>query len=181
MECFRSSGCITRHPDITRTLLTTSLLIAVQFPNRPPSSQVRELPNHERVDLRCSPNKNMAQKLPKRVVWIAVCFALVLVVLVIFEVAGIVPPRVFGVLCLVAMIVAAIAFWRVFKTLSLLPASEGERPRVSSRKRWFVLVGALIWLVLGFWLTRGQPLLPRLVGAAVVVLFVSPYAMRKRK
>ena len=168
-------------PDTSFVLKSGHFYLLTTLTDRPPSSQVRELPNHERVDLRCSPNKNMAQKLPKRVVWIAVCFALVLVVLVIFEVAGIVPPRVFGVLCLVAMIVAAIAFWRVFKTLSLLPASEGERPRVSSRKRWFVLVGALIWLVLGFWLTRGQPLLPRLVGAAVVVLFVSPYAMRKRK
>ena len=168
-------------PDTSFVLKSGHFYLLRTLTDRPPSSQVRELPNHERVDLRCSPNKNMAQKLPKRVVWIAVCFALVLVVLVIFEVAGIVPPRVFGVLCLVAMIVAAIAFWRVFKTLSLLPASEGERPRVSSRKRWFVLVGALIWLVLGFWLTRGQPLLPRLVGAAVVVLFVSPYAMRKRK
>ena len=123
----------------------------------------------------------MDQKLTKSIVWPAVCFALTLVVFTTLLVAGIVPPRVFAILCLAAMIIAGISVSRVLRTKSLLSVPEDERPRISNRKRGFVLAGALVWLVLAFWLTRGEPWLPRLVGAAVVVAFVSPFALSRRK
>jgi hypothetical protein len=122
----------------------------------------------------------MNLKAPRGIVWVVLCYVLALVVLTTLEVAGIVAPRVFAMLCLVAMIIAGVAFYRAFKSASSLPSSTGERRRLSERKRWYVLSAAFLWVVVASWLIRGGPWLPRLVGAAVVVVFVAPLMLRRR-
>ena len=122
----------------------------------------------------------MNLKFPKGIVWLVLCYVLALVVLTTLEVAGIVSPRAFAILVLASMITAAIAFSRVFKRAFLLRSPTEERPALSERKRWYVLSAALLWIMLAFWLTRGEPWIPRLVGAAVVIVFVAPVMLKRR-
>ncbi|MEA2263800.1 MAG: hypothetical protein QOJ51_6625 [Acidobacteriaceae bacterium] len=117
---------------------------------------------------------------PRGIVRVVLCLVLALVVFTTLEVAGIVAPRVFAILCLVAMIIAGVAFYRAFNSASSLPSPTGERRRLSERKRWYVLSLAFLWVVVASWLTRGEPLLPRLVGAAVVIVFVALLMLRRR-
>jgi hypothetical protein len=117
---------------------------------------------------------------PRGIIWVALGLVLALIVFTTLEIEGVVAPRGFAILCLVAMIIAAVAFYRVFKSASPLPPPSGERPRLSERKRWYVLSAAFLWVVLASWLTRGGPWLPRLVGAAVVIALVAPLMLRRR-
>jgi hypothetical protein len=121
----------------------------------------------------------MNPKAPRGMIWVALGLVLALVLFTTLEVAGVVAARGFAILCLVAMIIAGVAFYRVLKSVSTAPPA-GERPLLSERKRWYVLSAAFVWVVLASWLTRGGPWLPRLVGAAVVVAFVAPLMLRKR-
>jgi amino acid transporter len=121
----------------------------------------------------------MNLKAPRGIIQVALGLVLALIVVTAVEVTGVVALRGFAILCLVAMIIAGVAFIRVFKRVSpLTPAAEG-RPRLSERKRWYVLSAAFLWVVLAFWLTRGGPLLPRLVGSAVVIALVAPLMLRR--
>lgn len=95
----------------------------------------------------------MNLKAPRGIVWVVLCYVLALIVFTTLGAAGIVVPRVFAVLCLVAMIVAGVAFYRLFKSAFSLPSPTGERPRLSERKRgtccrrhssgWWWLPGSL--------------------------------------
>ena len=111
-------------------------------------------------------------------IWVALGLVLALVLFTTLEVAGVVAARGFAILCLVAMIIAGVAFYRVLKSVSTAPPAV-ERPLLSERKRWYVLSAAFLWVVLAFWLTRGGPLLPRLVGSAVVIALVAPLMLRR--
>ena len=119
-------------------------------------------------------------KTPTGIAQVALGLVLALIVVTALEVAGVVAPRGFSILCLVAMIIAGAAFYRVFMSVSPLAPPAEERTRLSERKRWYVLSAAFVWVVLASWLTRGGPGLPRLVGAAVVVAFVAPLMLRSR-
>jgi hypothetical protein len=63
------------------------------------------------------------------------------------------------------------------------PALRPESPRVNNAiKRLRVAVIVLpILLLNGLWLTQGQPLLPRLVGAAINLLFTGYFIFLLRK
>jgi hypothetical protein len=122
----------------------------------------------------------MNLKAPRGIIWVALGLVLALIVFTTLEVAGVAAPRGFAILSLVAMIIAGVAFYRVFKSASPLPSPAGERPRLSERKRWYVLSAAFVWVVLASWLTRDGPWLPQLVGAAVVIAFVAPLMFRRR-
>jgi len=67
-----------------------------------------------------------------------------------------------------------------FKTASSLSLPTGERRRLSERQRWYLLSGAFLWVVVVSWLTRGGPWLPRLVGTAVVFVFIVPLMLGRR-
>jgi hypothetical protein len=122
----------------------------------------------------------MNLKAPRGIIWVALGLVLALIAFTALEVAGVVPARGFAILGLVAMIVAGVAFYRVFNSAAPPLPPAGERSRLSERKRWYVLSAAFVWVVLAFWLTRGGPWLPRLVGAAVVIAFVAALMLRKR-
>ena len=107
----------------------------------------------------------MNLKAPRGIVWVVLCYVLALVVFTTLEVAGIVALQGLCDICLVVMIIAGVASYRVFKSASSLPSpTGGKTPVESSSKRWYVLSAAFLWMVLAFWLTRGGPWLPRLVG-----------------
>ncbi len=89
----------------------------------------------------------MNLKAPRGIVWVVLCLVLALVVFTTPEVAGIVAPRVFAILCLVAMIIAGVAFYRAFKSASSLPSPTGERRRLSEQ--------AVVRAVAGIPLGRG--------------------------
>ena len=122
----------------------------------------------------------MNLKGPRATIWVALGLALALIMFTTLGVARVVAPRGFAILCLGAMIIAGVAFYRVFKSAFPLPPPTGERNRLSERKRWYVLSGAVLWVALALWLTRGGPWLPRLVGAAVVIAFLAPFILRRR-
>jgi hypothetical protein len=122
----------------------------------------------------------MNLKAPRGIVWVVLCYVLALIVFTTLEVAGIVAPRVFAILCLVATTIAGVALYRVFKSASSLPSPTEERPQLNERNRWYVLSAAFLWVVVASWLLRGGPWLPRLVGAAVVIVFVAPLMLRRR-
>lgn len=119
-------------------------------------------------------------KTSRGIIWVALGLVLALIVFTTLEVEGVVAPRGFAILCLVAMIVAVVALYRVLRSASLVPPPAGGRPRSSERTKWYVLSAAFLWVVLASWLTRGGPWLPRLVGAAVVIAFVAPLMLRRR-
>jgi amino acid transporter len=89
----------------------------------------------------------MNLKAPKGVIWVALGLVLALILFTTLEVAGVVAPRGFAILCLLAMIIAGVAFYRDLKSGSPLPPPAGERPRLSKRKRWYVLSVAFVWVV----------------------------------
>jgi hypothetical protein len=123
----------------------------------------------------------MNQNLRKVIVTLILCLILTLAGLTTLEVAGVITPRVFAILCLAAIIILAVLTSRVFRTALLHSTKVEMRSGPSRRKRLYVLSAALVWLVIAFWLTRGQPWLPRLMGAAVVIAFAAPFAMTKRE
>jgi hypothetical protein len=123
----------------------------------------------------------MNRKPQKAIVWFTLCFTLVLGLLTTLGVAGIITLRLFGILCLAAIIIFAILISRVIRKASLLSATTEARLGPSKRKRLFVLSATLVWLIFAAWLTRGEPWFPRLIGAAVVIAFAAPFAMTKRE
>ena len=140
------------------------------------SAEIRET-----VDWKSLVETDMNQKLPRQIVRPIQYFILALIALTGLEVAGIVTPRGFAILCLVAMMIASIVFYRVLKTAASALAPNERGAGLSKRKRWYVLSAALLWLVFATWLTRGEPWLPRLVGATVVIVFIAPYALPRRR
>jgi peptidoglycan/LPS O-acetylase OafA/YrhL len=92
----------------------------------------------------------MKLKVPRGIVWVVLCYVLALVLFTTLEVTGIVAPRVFAIFCLVAMVVAGIVSYRVFKSTASLPSLTDERPRLSERKRWFVLAAVVAEAVPGY-------------------------------
>jgi|HubBroStandDraft_2_1064218.scaffolds.fasta_scaffold2552724_2 hypothetical protein len=62
----------------------------------------------------------MNLKAPRVIIWVALGLVLALIVFITLEVAGVVSPRGFAILCLVALIIADVAFFRVLKSATPL-------------------------------------------------------------
>ena len=121
-----------------------------------------------------------AEAIPRRFTWLVVCFVLVLAALITLVLAGLLTGRVFALLCLAAMIGCAAICSQFLKTAFPTSDRSDRKAALNRRKRSYILVGGMLWLVVATWLTRGGPLVPRLVGAAVVLLLVVPMAVGKR-
>jgi hypothetical protein len=105
---------------------------------------------------------------------------LTLIAVVILMVAGIITPRIFGFLCLATMCASGVIYYRLLKNGIPNSSHAGARSKVSQRKRWYILVAGLLWIVLAFWLTRGGPWLPRIVGFSFVALLIFGNMMRRQ-
>jgi len=96
-------------------------------------------------------------------------------------VGGLLGPRVFAAACLSVMAAASFLYYKTAKVASDTPPHLSVSNRSGkSVRRALLLVGALIWLFISFWLLRGQPLVPRLVGACVFIAFVAAYCTTRR-
>lgn len=106
--------------------------------------------------------------------------ALILGVLVGLVVAGLLSPRSFAWGAVVAI---GFCYYRLLNPLRRLrPDSGGIAPttRSGAYRRYLFLAGGLVWLTFTFWLTRGGPWWPRLVGAAVFTLFLAGKVLPRR-
>jgi hypothetical protein len=65
--------------------------------------------NYETLKQEISSQMVMNLRAPRGIVWVVLCYVLALVVFTTLEVAGIAAPRIFAILCLVAMIIAGFA------------------------------------------------------------------------
>jgi cbb3-type cytochrome oxidase subunit 3 len=99
-------------------------------------------------------------------------------------------PRQFALFSILLIVVLFFAFYRYAKARrgtdnqdSNPPLTEDSARRVNNAvKRVRVAVVALpILLLNGLWVTRGQPLLPRLGGAAINLLFTGYFIFLLRK
>jgi hypothetical protein len=123
----------------------------------------------------------MPQKLPKPLIRSVLCCALVLIALVVLVAAGVITPRAFGILCVVAIVSFGLVFYRLLRNI-VPPSTRTERtPAWSRRRRGYFVSAAFLWLVFALWLTRGGAWLPRLVGSTVVIVFVAAFVMARSK
>lgn len=86
-------------------------------------------------------------------------------------------PRLFGLAILLVMVAGFVAFYSIFKSAriaaiqGLHSGRQSEIPEAATRRvvrRLRVVVVTLpALLVLGLWATRSDPILPRIVGAAI--------------
>lgn len=98
-------------------------------------------------------------------------------------VTGSLTPQRFALACLGVMVVGTIA-WSV-----LLKRSSGGSDEIDTnadgkvqggkRPKYILVTLLLLWMVASFWMTRGGPWLPRLVGAAVLVLVLVGAILRR--
>jgi hypothetical protein len=113
----------------------------------------------------------------KRQVWAislaSGCMLLILVLLVAF---GKIKPQTFALDCIGVMLVMFVAFYVFFKTRNTLGGEQGKTDREAAKGRSvrsYALTAVLtIFLVFGWWSTRGGPLAPRLVGTAVDLVLI---------
>jgi|HubBroStandDraft_6_1064221.scaffolds.fasta_scaffold248322_2 hypothetical protein len=117
---------------------------------------------------------DMEQKLPKALIRLILCYALALIGFVVLVVADVITPRVFGILCIIAMVSFGVVIYRILRT-TVPSSSQAEKiiPAWSRRRRWFVVSAASLWLVFALWNTRGGAWFPRLVGATVLISVVA--------
>jgi cobalamin synthase len=85
--------------------------------------------------------------------------------------------------CVIVMVLAVITWTVLLKRSNGSPQSSDRATSSSSRntgKKKGLQVGLLlIFLVIVFWVTRGGPWIPRLIGASVLILFTTGVALRK--
>lgn len=116
---------------------------------------------------------------------VSVVTTLAVAVLVFLFVTGVLNPQSFAMGCLVVMGISS-TIWYVLLKRGSKHADGFEitiEPRhQSSNKTKHVKVAViLLWLVASFWITRGGPWPPRLIGASVVVLFLIGTMLQKQK
>lgn len=102
--------------------------------------------------------------------------------LTLLEVEGLLTPKRFAVSCVIVMISAGI-IWSVCLTKRLNGTSPEtssiDAGQVNNKKKQIQIAMVLIFLVLATWMTRGGPWLPRLVGAFMLLLFMTGIVLRK--
>jgi hypothetical protein len=89
----------------------------------------------------------------------------------------------FAISCVIVMVLAVI-IWTVLLKRSNQPAESPEGaassgPRNASKKKGLQVALLLLFLGVAFWMTRGGPWIPRLIGASMLLLFTTGVALRK--
>jgi hypothetical protein len=108
--------------------------------------------------------------------------AAAVVALALFAAVGTLNTRDFATGCLAVMAMSATVWFLLLKRRTAEDTDGGapySRAHKSIGKRYLLVAGLLIWLVLSFLVTRGGPWAPRLVGASVVLLVLLAVLVRK--
>ena len=119
--------------------------------------------------------------------WIGVLIVIVgaLGLLTTLLIEGHLNQQTFAIGCVIVMVLAA-AIWTVLLKRANQPAgtydgADSSSLPKASKKKALQIVSLLIFLALVFWVTRGGPWLPRLIGASMLLLFTAGIALRKTK
>jgi cobalamin synthase len=125
------------------------------------------------------PVTNMKRNLQNMFPWIGVPVVIVgvLGLLTALLIEGRLNQQTFAIACVIVMVLAVVT-WTVLLKRSNQPAGSSSPPNVSKKKGLQVAL-LLLFLALGFWLTRGGPWIPRLIGASMLVLFITGTVLRK--
>jgi cobalamin synthase len=125
------------------------------------------------------PVTNMKRNLQNMFPWIGVPVVIVgvLGLLTALLIEGRLNQQTFAIACVIVMVLAVVT-WTVLLKRSNQPAGSSSPPNVSKKKGLQVAL-LLLFLALGFWLTRGGPWVPRLIGASMLVLFITGIVLRK--
>ena len=111
----------------------------------------------------------------KRQVW-TICLAswCVLSILVLLVAFGKIKPQTFAFDCIGVMLMMYVGFYVVFKSKTKFERKQGRTDSWLSKGsyvRHYAMAAALaVFLVFGWWSTRGGPLAPRLIGTAFALL-----------
>jgi hypothetical protein len=89
----------------------------------------------------------------------------------------------FAIGCVIVMVLAVV-IWTVLLKISNQPAGSSNRAGSSSlgnagKKKGLQVALLLLFLAVVFWMTRGGPWIPRLIGASMLVLFTAGVALRR--
>ncbi|MDP9050998.1 MAG: hypothetical protein M3O31_09830 [Acidobacteriota bacterium] len=89
----------------------------------------------------------------------------------------------FAIGCVIVMVLAVV-IWTVLWKRPNQPAGSSDGvgtfgPPNASKKKGLQVALLLLFLALAFWMTRGGPWIPRLIGASMLVLFTTGVALRK--
>lgn len=89
----------------------------------------------------------------------------------------------FAIGCVIVMVLAVV-IWTVLLKRSNQPAgssngADSSSPPNASKKKGLQVALLLLFLALVFWITRGGPWIPRLIGASMLVLFITGIVLRK--
>ncbi len=107
----------------------------------------------------------------KEVARLWVMLGLPLMILVFLHFENIIGDQLFLIGCVVAIVVSGyFLFRRLRRDPSLVETPRRLQP-ITTRKK-VVVSGILVWVAFCMWITRGEPWLPRLTGASVV-LFIT--------
>jgi cobalamin synthase len=125
------------------------------------------------------PVTDMKRNLRNMFTWIGVPVVIVgaLGLLTAFLIEGRLNQQTFAIACVIVMVLAVVT-WTVLLKRSNQPAGSSSPPNVSKKKGLQVAL-LLLFLALVFWLTRGGPWIPRLIGASMLILFITGTVLRK--
>jgi drug/metabolite transporter (DMT)-like permease len=130
---------------------------------------------------------DMAQNARNASTWIGVPVVIVgvLGLLVLLSVEGRLNPQTFAISCVIAMALAVV-IWTVLLKRTNRPVQSPDEvasagPRNVSKKKALQVAVLLLFLMAAFWMTRGGPWVPRLIGASVLVLLITGTVLRKAR
>jgi cobalamin synthase len=125
------------------------------------------------------PVTDMKRNLRNMLTWIGGPVVIVgaLGLLTAFLIEGRLNQQTFAIACVIVMVLAVVT-WTVLLKRSNQPAGSSSPPNVSKKKGLQVAL-LLLFLALVFWLTRGGPWIPRLIGASMLILFITGTVLRK--
>ena len=125
------------------------------------------------------PVTDMKRNLRNMFTWIGVPVVIfgALGLLTALLIEGRLNQQTFAIGCVIVMVLAVV-IWTVLLKRSNQPTGSSSRPNASKKKGLQVAL-LFLFLALGYWMTRGGPWIPRLIGASMLVLFITGTVLRK--
>ena len=125
-----------------------------------------------------------AIKMKKARLLVPVFLVISLAALVLFVVTGLLNTQGFAMACLGIMIVSAIVWFMLLKrdkerSVNNVDSTNVFQAQSHDRTKYIGVAVLLLLLIVASWLTRGGLLVPRLIGASVLVLFLIGTIVRK--
>ena len=126
------------------------------------------------------PVTDMKRNLRNMFTWIGVPVVIfgALGLLTALLIEGRLNQQTFAIGCVIVMVLAVVIWTVLLKRSNRSLLSSSSRPNASKKKGLQVAL-LFLFLALGYWMTRGGPWIPRLIGASMLVLFITGTVLRK--